>query len=285
MPYAVTFAGEQVDYRDFSVPPTLLHSALPYPPIVENKSRSATREQLRCLQALGRMKKGNEDEIASLAGLSNDVARNVLAILEQKGLVVYKSSPRIKRGKPKAVQLDLFSSWHLTSEGLSIALRSWGVPKGTQFTARLEKHLSQIGSGHRQKARTWFTWLKSAWPHAEIWAAWAEVRLPEVSVIPDGLAWGRIHGYETLFWLEVGDGHKSRKQITTVTRRRLDQALRFCKRTDVRLVYTQLSAKWVHEAARWACTDLPEELAVAMGDQRRFGALPILEWSKVTADK
>ena len=31
------------------------------------------------------------------------------------------------------------------------------------------------------------------------------MQLPETSVCPDALAWGRIQGFETLFWLEVGD--------------------------------------------------------------------------------
>jgi hypothetical protein len=40
-------------------------------------------------------------------------------------------------------------------------------------------------------------------------AGWSEVRIPKFSVILDGLAWGKILGYETLFCLEVGDGHIS----------------------------------------------------------------------------
>ena len=123
--------------------------------------------------------------------------------------------------------------------------------------------------------------MKSAWPKVEIWAGWSEVRLPGMSVIPDGLAWGRIQGYETLFWLEVGDGHKRRNKITDITTRRLDQARTLCERTGIRLVYVQLSTHWVHEAARWACVDLSKEMAVVMGNQRRIGKLPILEWGKV----
>jgi hypothetical protein len=283
MPHAVTLVGAEVEYRDFSVPPTLLYSALPAPPKVEHNLPSVSSAELRCLQVLGRMTKGNEDELASLAGRSSESTRDALTILEQESLVEYKPNPKVGRGKSKPTQLEMFSSWHLTSEGLSIALRSWGVPKGTQFTSRLEKHLSQIGSGHRTKARIWSRWLKSAWPQAEIWASWSEVRLPDISVIPDGLAWGRIDSYESLFWLEVGDGHKSREQIIRITQIRLHQALKFCKRTGVRLVYTQLSTKWVHDSARWGLTNLSQEAAVVMGDQRTFGILPVLEWGKATS--
>ena len=284
MPYAVTHAAEPPDYRDFSVPPTLLYSRLPDPPNVKDKPSSVTREELRCVQALGRMKKGYEDEIASLADLSFEYARGALTILKLKKLVEYKPSAKEKPGKFRPAQLELFSSWYLTSEGLSTALRSWGVPKGTQFTSRFEKHLSQIGNVHRTRARNWSAWLKSAWPQVDIWASWSEVRLPEVLVIPDGLAWGRIDGYEALFWLEVGDGHKSREQIIRITQIRLDRALKFCKRTSVRLVYTQLSTKWVHDSARWGLANLNQEVAVVLADQRRFGELPVPEWGKITTN-
>lgn len=84
-----------------------------------------------------------------------------------------------------------------------------------------------------------------------------------------------------MFWLEVGDDHKDRDEITEVTTKRLDQARNLCERTGVRLVFAQLSTNWVHEAARWACVDLPDEVAVVMGSSRRFGELPVIEWGKV----
>ncbi len=89
-------------------------------------------------------------------------------------------------------------------------------------------------------------------------------------------------GYETLFWLEVGDTHKSKDEITGNTSTRLDQAIQMCKRTEVRLVYTQLSVNWVLEAARWACVDLPSDIAMVMGNQNRFGELPVAEWGKIS---
>jgi len=74
-------------------------------------------------------------------------------------------------------------------------------------------------------------WLKSAWPHAEVWTESSEVRIPDTSLILDGLAWRRIEGYETLFWLEVGDGHKSRAEITDITTKQLDRAWKCCEQT------------------------------------------------------
>ena len=280
LPYAVTLTRKTPDWLDFSRPPRLFHTPLPRPPVVEESHALVTLKELRCLQALGRMEKGNEAEIASLAGLPVDVTKNLLTHLEERELVVYKTSPKIRRGKSRLSQMDLFPLWHLRSKGLSLALRSWEIPIGIEFTSRKEENLQQIGYEHRHICRVWSAWLKSAWPQAEIWTGWGEVRIPEISVIPDGLAWGRIQGYETLFWLEVGDEHKDRNKITDITTRRLDQARKLCERTGVRLVYVQLSTNWVHEAARWACVDLPEKVAVVMGNQKRFGELPGVEWGR-----
>ena len=282
VPFVVTRAGITPNYVDFSFPPPLLYSQSQPPPALEDKQQSVSQGELRCLQALGRMEKGSEQEVASQAGLPVELTSNLLDMLKAKKLVVYKISPKIRRDKSKPKQMDLFPLWHPRSKGLSIALRSWGVPTALDFKNRTEENLQQIGSPHRQVSRSWSEWLKSAWPKAEIWTGWSEVRLPEVSVLPDGLAWGRIQGYETLFWLEVGDGHKSRKQIEEITKRRLDEAWKFCQKTGVRLVYAQLSVEWVHEAARWEFNQLPREVAVVMGNPKRFGELPMVEWGKVT---
>jgi hypothetical protein len=69
--------------------------------------------------------------------------------------------------------------------------------------------------------------------------------LPEIFVFTYGLACGRVQVYETLFWLEVGDEHKSEEGIAEITKIRLASALEFCQRTGVRLVYAQISPKWV----------------------------------------
>ncbi|MCL5612168.1 MAG: hypothetical protein M1485_06400, partial [Chloroflexi bacterium] len=76
--------------------------------------------------------------------------------------------------------------------------------------------------------------------------------------------------------------HKTKEQILEVTSTRLRQAIQLSERTGVRLVFTLLSVPWVHEAARWACTNLPEEVAVVMGERRWFGELPVMEWGRVS---
>ncbi|MBI5295627.1 MAG: hypothetical protein HY869_09140 [Chloroflexi bacterium] len=272
LPFAVTCAGADPAYLDFSRAPALLYSRSQPPPVVADRPPSVSHAELRCLQALARMRAGDGSEVASLAGLSDEVTEGLLRNLEQKKWVECTSNE------------DRCLVWHARSKGLSAALRSWGVPTGVEFTAREEENLQDVGSGHRRLARLWPAWLKSAWPRAEVWAGWSEVGLPGASVIPDALAWGRIQGYETLFWLEVGDGHKSRAEITQVTRKRLEQARKLCARSGVRLVYTQLSTPWVHESARWACVQLADEVAVVLGNWRRFGELPVLEWGRVISN-
>jgi hypothetical protein len=281
LPHAVT-NGSEPGYLDFPWRPWLGHEKSQHPPVVEEKLPQVSLEELRCLQALGRIETGNEHEIASLAGLPVDEAARLLSGLEEQKLVICKTSSGRVDNSSMLARITQPGLWQSTSKGLSHALRSWGVPRGTDFTSRLEEDLPQTGVVHRHLSRVWPAWLKSAWPQAEIWAGWSEVRLPQTDVIPDGLAWGRIQGYESLFWLEVGDDHKSRERITQITANRLSEAQKFCYRTGVRLVYVQLSTGWVREAARWACVNLPQEVAVVMGNPRCFGTLPILEWGKRT---
>jgi len=241
-----------------------------------------TPEELRILQVLGRIKKGDEQGIAILAGLSEETTCTLLNSLARKKITVHQINKRISRSKSRVPKMDSHPLWVNSSKGNSQALRSWGVPVRTSFRNRFEEHLPQIDTKHRRISRAGIAWLKAAWPYAEIWTGWSEVRIPDTYVVPDALAWGRIHGYETLIWLEVGDEHKSRKTIKDVTIKRLRKAHFLCKRTGARLVYVQLSPRWVLEAAGSVCRGLPQEVAVVLGGWRRFGKLPIVEWGQVT---
>jgi hypothetical protein len=145
----------------------------------------------------------------------------------------------------------------------------------------LNPHL--IGTPHRTTSRRWPAWLRSAYPRAEIWTGWSETKLPGISVYPDALAWGRIQGYETLFWLEVGDDHKSREEIEKITKRRLKSARKLCMGTGIRLVYVQISPRWVQEAVAWSLRDLMPEVAVLLVNKHRFGELPAVEWGRVNS--
>ena len=283
VPYAVT-DGRTPEKVDFSVPPWLGVSDSGRPPAVPDEPNLVSPEELLCLQALGRMVKGKPDEIAALAGLSHWNINRMLFDLEERELVVFKTGCRLTRKGPVKSKPDPFPLWHITRQGTSLALRSWGVPKTVTFDtwARQEKFLHLITGKHRSKSRLWPDWLKTAWPQAEIWTGWAEVKLPKpLKTIPDALAWGRIQGYETLFWLEVGDDHKSKKEIEDNMRVRLRDALILAKRTNVRIVFAFLGPKWVQNAASWAFEKLPPEIGVVMSGWTKFGELPVLEWGKV----
>ena len=52
----------------------------------------------------------------------------------------------------------------------------------------------------------------------------------------------------------------------------------------MRLVYAQLSIPWVHDAVAEACGRLPDWAAVVLGNHRRFGEVPVIEWGKVTTN-
>lgn len=285
VPYAVT-DGSVPEFVDFFVPPWLGVSNTGRPPAVPDEPNLVSLEELRCLQALGRMVKGEPDEIAALAGLPAEGITRTLLDLEERDLTIFRTGYHLTKGKPREdkTKPDPLPLWHLTRRGTSVALRSWGVPKTVTFDRkyREEQFIHLIPTEHRSKARMWPAWLKAAWPHAEIWTAWAEVKLPKpLKTVPDALAWGRIQGYETLFWLEVGDDHKSNHEIEANMRVRLRDALNLSRRTNVRVVFAFLGPRWVQDAAILAFEKLPPEIGVVMAGWTKFGLLPALEWGKV----
>ena len=112
-------------------------------------------------------------------------------------------------------------------------------------------------------------WLKTRWGQdAEIWSGWAEVGIPRLRAIPDALAWGRLYTQETLFWMEVGDNHKSRVQIEEKMRMRMNDALRLSRRTGMKSVFILFGPRWVQDATRWAAID---ELPLLLEDWRELG--------------
>ena len=283
IPYVVTSKDKTPDYRSFSFGPRLFSSSLLRPPKVDDEISSFSREELKCLQVLARNRKGIEEEIASLAGLPETMTYDVLQRLQKRKMVVFKLGEQFQKDKSKPKKMDPYWMWHPTRKGVSVALRSWGASNGVDFSGVKELNPHLIGTSHRTNSRRWPAWLRSAYPQVEIWTGWSEVQLPVTSVRPDGLAWGRIQGFETLFWLEIGDEHKKKKQIEKITRTRLVSALKFCQETGVRLVYAQLSPPWVQDTVRWACNQLPPEVAVVMGNLKREGDLPPVEWGKITS--
>ena len=282
VPYVVTSTDKTPDYHSFSFGPRLFSSSLPRPPKVDDEFSHFSREELKCLQVLTRNLKGSLEEIASLAGLSETITHDVLQWLQKKKKVIFKLGEVFQKDKSKPKKMDPYWMWHPTRKGVSAALRSWGASKGVDFSGVKELNQHLIGTPHRTNSRRWLAWLRSAYPFTDLWTGWTEVQLPETSVRPDALAWGRVQGFETVFWLEYGDEHKKRMDIQRITRVRLASALIFCQETGVRLVYVQISPKWVQEAVGMALGPLPPDMAAVMTSTRRFGKLPTVEWGKYT---
>jgi len=282
IPYVVTSKDKTPDYHSFSFGPRLFSPALPRPPKVNDEFSHFSREELKCLQLLTRNRKGSLEEIASLAGLPETPTLDVLQGLQKKKKVIFKLGEVFQKDISKPKKMDPYWMWHPTRKGVSAALRSWGASKGVDFSGMKELSQHLIGTSHRTNSRRWLAWLRSAYPHAEIWTGWSEVKIPGTSVRPDALAWGRIQGFETVFWLEVGDDHKKRRKIEEITKKRLSEAWRFCRETGTRLVYASISLNWVHEAVAWTCTSLPVGVAVILGDRRMAGRLPSVEWGRVS---
>ena len=274
LPIAVTAPSSlaKPDLFDFLVLP-FWDPKRPYgPERVKVEPPPFNNQALTCLQTLGRIDSGTLPEIASLAGLPPIQALAGLDALEQAGLVAHAETSDKK---------ELVTTWRLKKEGLSLALRSWGIPKDVSFGRRKEMALSDPAGEHRLISRLWPGWLRSAWPHAQVWTGWSEASLPGLLLTPDGLAWGKLGGRETLFWLEVESGHSTREEIRRKIRRRFVLAAEYAKEKKVGLVFALLGRAWVCEAARPAFVDVPTHVAVTMGDWRNENQLPFTEWGRV----
>ena len=200
IPYVVTSKDKTPDYRSFSFGPRLFSSSSSlHPPKVDDELSLFSCEELRCLQVLARIRKGTENEVASLTGLPETITYEVLQGLQKKKRVKFKLGEVIQKDRSKPKKMDPYPMWHPRRKGVSSALRSWGASEGVDFSGMKELYPHFIGTPHRTNSRKWLAWLRSAYPQVEIWTGWTEVQLPEMSVRPDALAWGRIQGFETVF--------------------------------------------------------------------------------------
>jgi hypothetical protein len=252
-----------------------------------------SREDLACLRVLARIQKGYTTEIAALVGEGIDLARKALRVLVEKEYALYITD-FVKPARPKQMTLingkevgrtksdekKSYPFWQVTKKGTSIALRSWGLPPDYYFPERKEFR-TPLDNRHRRVARQWPAWVRKAWSHAEVWTGWSEVYIKGLEATPDALAWGRLDGSETLFWLEVESGHSSREVIQKKMARRLAQASAYAESLKVRLVFVLLAMPWVQEAARGALAGISSNTACLTGSWSNFGELPVVEWGKV----
>lgn len=262
----VTISSEAPRLQDFTFCPGLFPKLVPIPPAAPDLGvGDLSLQELQALRVIARLETAYTAEVASLAGVSLSIARQALHGLKDRRLVEREGQ-------------EAFPLWKVRRAGVSLALRSWGLPAGIAFPARRER--SAGGSRHRRTARLWPAWLRRAWLQADVWAGWSEVSLGKLR--PDALAWGELAGRETLFWLEVESGNASCETLRHTLVQRFERALGYSRSfSSIRLVFVLLAQRWVRRAVVQAFTNIPRDAAVVLADWKAFGSLPLSVWGEV----
>ena len=262
---------------DFSFFPWTERIQSPRPPQAVNPlPEDITPNELRCLQVLARLEQAYTLEVASLAGCSRPTARKSLKSLYERGLLNFVPESSNVR----------YPYWEIRRPGVSLALRSWGISAGVSFPRRKErryggkkrsdnqKKVLYIGGRHRNTSRLWPAWLRTAWPNrVTIWAGWSEVFLGKAR--PDALAWGLLDGRETIFWLEVESGNRSKVEIARKAIRSINKAIQYIGSfSDLDLVVAFLGPPWAIEGIRDVLGNAPGRVAIVLAGWTDFGMLP-----------
>jgi DNA-binding transcriptional ArsR family regulator len=219
---------------------------------------------LRILRILARLKNAYTREITSLAGFSETYVRNLLRQLQEDGLIERK-------------QIGKYYGWAIRNRGLSLAHRSWNVPKGVHFK-KYRGEFRYAGEHHRRVARMWRAWLEAAYPWIEIWECWTEI--PVHYGIPDALAWGHTGKHEILFWLEVDSGHSSKEIMHRNYHHRIWTAYDHAKEWGIPIVFCLMGPPWVVKEFPRCIPRLLPNLAMIGHDWSDFGRLPVYEFSE-----
>ncbi len=217
---------------------------------------------LRVLRVLARLKTAYRPELASLTGFSESHVRNLFKQLQAENLIERR-------------QIGKYEGYAIRNKGLSLAHRSWNIPKGVHFS-KYRGEFRYAGERHRRVSRRWRAWLEKAYPNIEIWECWTEA--PLFDGIPDALAWGRKGEYEILFWLEVDSGHSSEKVMSRNYFHRLQNAYQHANRLGISIVFCIMGPPWAVKAFSWHLPPLPPNMALIGQDWRAFGKLPICEF-------
>ena len=279
---AITRSDHHPVLTDFSFIPRTFIKPSPGAPLAAEgwQPLDMPNEEIQALRVLARIKTGYTSEIASLTGFSVWKARRILRGLYKKELIISHEEPPKGWDEKKR----FYPSWRVKRRGVSLALRSWGVPKGTNFSAYKERRNPEDGR-HRRTSRLWMASLRRAWVGAEIWTGWSEVQIPGLRTAPDALAWGKLDGHETLLWLEVEGGGTSGRVIMQRSAKRFRKAILYAEAHDLHLVFALLAKPWAGRAARLAFVGVPERAAVVVADWKGFGALPIPQWGRAVFGK
>ena len=300
IPVAVTRGRIVPQILDFSKPPGIYDvpcfGAEPADPLAVS---GLTENALRSLLLMARLTVAYTNEVECSLILGERASRTALKRLVKQGYIEYhpndgnidshllatKPRPAGRKRKDMKWNGDYWPYWKIRLRGVSAALRAWGVPAGVRFDYRLER-TRLLNSHHRRRSRQWPKWVSLALPHAEIYAGWNEVSIFGLRARPDALAWGKIHGVEALFWLEVESGRFTRNRMVEKTAVRWMKAKGYAEVANIHLIFTLLGMPWVREAARTAFTDVPQNCAVIISSWHRlnFGQLPYPKWGEVVIE-
>jgi hypothetical protein len=300
IPVAVTWGRTLPQILDFSKPPGIYDApCFASEPADSLPVFDLTENALRSLLVMARFTAAYTNEVECSLMLGEVASRTALRRLAKRGYIEYhpndgdinahllssKQKPIRKNRQNMKWNGDYWPYWKIRRPGISAALRAWGVPAGMRFDYRLER-TRLLNSHHRRRSRQWPKWLSIALPHAEIYAGWNEVSIPGLKARPDALAWGKIHGVETLFWLEVESGRFSRNRMLEKTAIRWMKAKGFADAANVHLIFTLLGMPWVREAARTAFTDVPKNCGVIISSWHRlnFGKLLYPKWGEAVVE-
>ncbi len=296
IPVAVTNGKERLPRTiDFSVIPGIREVVSPPgPPADELATSKLDDRTIRCLLALARLTVAYTNEIARYCLINEAYCLESLRALEKLRYIEHREDPLIdfhlmnsrqKASIGSVSDKNIRPYWKIKRPGVSAALRHWGVPAGIPYAFRTERNTLPDGA-HRRRSRQWPAWVKKALPHANIYAGWNEVSIPDARANPDSLAWGDINGVETLFWMEVESGKSSRQLILDKTINRWEKAVLYANYVNVHLVFAFLGMPWVRNAARMAFMDVPKNCAVVIADWSKgnFGQLPYPKWGEVVLE-
>lgn len=129
------------------------------------------------------------------------------------------------------------------------------------------------GQKHRKIARLWWSWLKEAYgADYEIWQVWPEPAVGKTH--PDALAWGAYQGVETLAWLEVESGKKSRDRVVQDIMVRYQRAKVVANTYDMQMIFVILAQPWVLRSLQnFALFFIPWNVSLIFENWRNVGYL------------
>jgi hypothetical protein len=269
-PVAISMVGQEVSISDFFKLPGS-YSLKPATPdfiasVFDEFSLSPReRSKLQVLRALARVTVAGTKEIASVSGFSHTYMRKLLPELVRDRYVEHQEDgSREKTNK--------YPLWMIKRAGIQYVQQSWNIPDNLGFKG-LRVEQKYAGQKHRKIARLWWSWLKEAYgTDYEIWQVWPEPAVGNSH--PDALAWGAYQGVETLAWLEVESGKKSRDRIVQDIMARYQQAKAVANAYEMQMIFVVLAQPWVLKSLQnYALLFIPWNVSLIFENWRNVGYL------------